>query len=153
MGTHHWQDSHFGYEHWVDSHFGYEHWVDSHFGLDDDPGLDPIFDFALGAASDTVDIDPDLGLVDDGLSIGGTQFGLDTTSLLLAGAGTVGVLGAIRHFFYGPKHGGHGRAKGRPGTARPAVHAAPANLTDSDGEYEALQIAAATDPYALGQPL
>jgi hypothetical protein len=152
MGTHHWQDS----------HFGTEHWQDSHFGLDDGSDFGPRFDFGMGATSGTVDVDPDLGLAP--LATGfefstksESEFGLEPLGLAVTGVATIGVLAAVRHFFYGPKHGHHRRTHGKGGrsapAARPAVHAAPANLTDSDGEYEALQVAAASDPYALGQPL
>lgn len=125
-----WSESHFGGSDWTDSHFSGSDWSESHFGC------------LFGG-----DVEVDT----ENLS-GPVEFGFDPITLLPI----VAVAGATAAFTYrGRLFGRHGhhRHHGGGGGGGASVQAAPSNMTDSDGEFEALQIAAQTDPYALGQPL
>jgi hypothetical protein len=107
------------------------HWVDSHFGCFDD-------DDALVASGE-----PDTS---------GAEFGLDPLSLTVLGLGAFGATAAAVHHTLAAHQLIHGIRNGHTMQVakKPRVGMA---ILDSDHELEALQEAAHTDPYALGQPL
>jgi hypothetical protein len=128
FGASDWTESHFGGSDWTDSHFGGSDWTASHFGC--------LFGEDVGCEDDP------------SLTAGPVEFGIDPITLLPA----VMVAGGTIAYAYRGRIFGHRRRHGRGGGGV-SVEAAPSNMTDSDNEFEALQYAAQTDPYALGQPL
>lgn len=111
-------------------------WTDAHFGVDD--------------------LDAPIGGTDD---FGGdVDFGFDPLTLTVLGLGAVGALSATAHHALSAHHllmnGRPRHAAHAPRSAHRASASAHAlDVMDSDGELEALSVAAHTDPYALGQPL
>lgn len=113
------------------------HWENSHFGCFDDDGT-------LSAAGET----------EFGAEFGAdVEFGLDPLSLTVLGLGAFGASAAAVHHTLAAHHLISNIRNGRSVKVGHAPPKASMAMLDSDNEFEALQAAAQTDPYALGQPL
>lgn len=137
-------------KHWVNSHFGQEHWVDSHFGTDFGPSFST---GALGGADDDSagiafgfdSLDPssvDFGL--DDLDPSGVDFGLDPVTLGVLGLSAVAGGVATTHHVLAAK-----QLLAQQRAAKARRQSGSINMTDADGELEALNAAEASDPAAL----
>jgi hypothetical protein len=144
--------------HWLNSHFGGSDWVSSHFGIDDDD--DPLGPDRVDAGG-TVNISSTAFGIDEPddprrVDVGGSvnfapaAFGFDPITLGIGGAALLSA-GLVGRKLYARRgaNPNHSTAPGGHGPVHGPVHPTPS----SDNVYEALQIAAATDPYALGRPL